>query len=543
MRNKVAAAWPRIVVAVVVAAACSPPNVSMTLDMPSGVTPAWIEVGAFPTSCPSPDQISGGLPPSGLAARVAYPASTPVAFGDLDTGKYGFAAVARRDDCGVVAAGCTNADVASARAIEISLAATDNPDASACTEGMVCDNARCVPPTNGDDPNAGAGCSMVLVGSGPLPDALDGGPYVTAPAIVALSGGGFLIAYAEYLDDGTFRVTTQPLDSGAGALPPNQQNLDGHCPNLTSLDAAGLAMGASSGLAVFTYPPCNPSQDGGGTKQSGFELIPLDGSGSIVQRNLFLNATAPPVQLSTHAIAIAAASNRYLLAANVSGDATLLATDTANVIAQTTTAFGTPQDVAARVVRTSNVVAVEADGPAVGDAGITGAVARVYMTSATTDPTSLGAPVDQVPASTTALGALGSRAFLAMNGPGKGEDVVVNGYDLGKSGAQVTAGFSSLNSSTLFSLDAAAAQGRLFVALEEQDSVEIGVLDGASSTSPQLLQRVDLASDIRIPKSAHDGPIAITATDTAVAIVWVEHKGALPDGDPIGGYAVFACRP
>jgi hypothetical protein len=281
----------------------------------------------------------------------------------------------------------------------------------------------------------------------------------------------------------------------------------------------------------------------GGANQSGFELLPLDGTGAIVKRNLFLNATAPPITLSTHAVAVAAAANRFLLAANVSGDASLFSTDTANVTAQTTTAFGTPQDVTARVVRTSTALAVEVDGPSVGDAGITGVVGRVYLVSGATDPTSLGAPIDQVPASITALGVLGSRAFLVTNGAGKGEDVAVRGYDLGKSGAQVTAGFSTLKSSTLFSLDAAAAQNRLFCAIEEQDSVAIAVLDGASSSSPELLRRVDLASDIRIPKSAHDGPIAIAATDSAVAITWVEHKGALPDGDPIGGYAVFACKP
>lgn len=110
---------------------------------------------------------------------------------DLASGKYGFAAVARRDDCGVIATGCTNADVTKSRAIDIPLDPNDDPDASACTTGLVCQNARCVPPTGGDDPNAGAGCSMVLVGAGPLPESLDGGPFVSAPAIVALSNGGF----------------------------------------------------------------------------------------------------------------------------------------------------------------------------------------------------------------------------------------------------------------------------------------------------------------------------------------------------------------
>ncbi len=532
--TRFAATWA----AFVVAAACDPPNITMSLELPSGANPTWIEIGAFPNACPAPEELAGGLPPSGLAGRVAYPASSPVPFGLLDTGKYGFAAIARRDDCGVVATGCSNADVAKSRSIDIALDPNGgDPDASACTTGLVCQNARCVPPTNGDDPNAGAGCSMVLVGAGPLPESLDGGPFVTAPAIAPLASGGFLIVYAEYLDaDGTERVTLQPIDSGGGALAPDQQVLDGHCPAQSSIDAAGLVMGTSSGLAVLSRPPCNG--------ESGFELLPLDASGAVQKRNVFQNNAAPPVLLSTHALSSAATANRFLLAANVSNNATLLATDTTNVSAQTTTAFGTPQDTATRVVRGANAIAVEVDGPSVGDAGLSGTVARVYMTAATTDPASLGAPVDQVSASITALTVLGGRAFLVTNGSGKGEDVAVRGYDLGSATKPiVSSGFTSAKSTTLLALDAAAAQNRLFCALEEQDSVAIAVIDGASSSSPQILRRVDLAGDIRIPKSAHDGPIAIAATDSNVAITWVEHKGALPDGDPIGGYAVFACKP
>lgn len=73
--------------------------------------------------------------------------------------------------------------------------------------------------------------------------------------------------------------------------------------------------------------------------------------------------------------------------------------------------------------------------------------------------------------------------------------------------------------------------------------MSIGVVDQASAASPQILNRVDLASDIRIPKSAHDGPIAVAASGTRVAITWVAHKDALADGDTLGGYAVFACQP
>ncbi len=527
----------RLATAVVLGVACDPPGVSMTLGVPADATPAWFEIGALPNGCPAPSEIAGGLPPSGVAARVAYGAdAAPLPLGNLATGRYGFAAIARRDDCGVIAAGCTTSDVAKSRAIDVTLDSTSDPDASACTNGLVCSNARCVPPTGGDDPNAGAGCSMVLVGAGPLPDALDGGPFVTAPAIVATAAGTFIIAYAEYLDgDGTERLTIQPIDVGGGALAPDQRVLDGHCPGQTSIDAAALVMSVAGGLAALSRPPC--------TGQSGFEFFPLDPTGAVTKRNVFLNATAPTISLSTHALTSAATPGRFLLASNVSAAASLFSTEGIKAYAQTTTAFGTPQDTSARVVRTANALSVEVDGPSTGDAGIAGSVARIYVTTATTDPIALGSPVDQVAAAVSALTMLDGRAFLITNGAGKGEDVAFRAYDVGKSPAAATGGFSALKSTAIVALDAATAQNRLFCALEQQDSVAIAVIDGASSTSPQILRRVDLASDIRIPKSAHDGPIAIAATDSRIAITWVAHKTSLVDGDPVGGYAVFACLP
>jgi len=521
---------------------CNPPGVTLVLDVPADTQPqtAWIEIGAVPNGCPDATQVAAGLPPSGLAARVAYAATgDPVALGDLPAARYGFTAIARGPDCGVLAAGCASADVTSTRTVRVTLDDTtaDDTTATACASGLVCSDARCVPDTSGNDPTAGAGCSMALVGAGPLPDALDGGPYVTAPAIAPLASGGFVIAYAEYLDDdGTFRVTMQPIDSGGAALAPAQQMLDGHCPGNAGIDATGLAMGASSGLAVFSRPPCSSS--------SGYELLELDATGAITKRTPFSIASTPTVALSTHALAPAAAPTHTLLASVQNGGATLLETTGTTVGTQVSASFATSQDVAARVARTSQLLAVEADGPAVGDAGPPGTVARVYLASGVTDPASLGAPVDQTKVAVTALTALGTRAFLVTDGQGKGETVDVNGYDLGASTQPaVTAGFTAAKTSAVLALDAAAAQNRLFCALEQQDSVAIAIFDGATSATPQILQRVDLASDIRIPKSAHDGPIAIAATDSRVAIVWVAHKGALAEGEGIGGYAVFACKP
>jgi len=524
---------------VVLLAACATPSVSLSVGLPSSVVDqtAWIEIGAFPSACPTPEQLAGGLPETGFTERVAYRRDDPpLPLGNVAATRYGFAAVARSDTCGVVAAGCTTADVSGARVVNVTMDPTSDPDAGACSAGLVCDFARCVPPAGGGDPAAGAGCSMKLVGAGPLPDPLFGNPLVTAPAIVP-TANGFLIGYAEYLDfDGTVRVTLQPIDQSGGAPLAQQQALDGHCAGQAKIDAAGLAMGTTGGLFVMSRPPCQG--------QSGVELLPLDATGVVQKRNVFLNSTAPEIVLSTHSLSSAAAAGQHLLAASVSGGATLDSTNGASVSTQVTTSFSTSQDTAVRVVRGSKALAVEADGPSVGDAGVTGPVARVYLSSAGSDPTNLGGPVDQVQATVTALAVLGGRAFLLSDGADQGEAVSFRGYDLGSAQVPaVTGGMSGLKQTSALAVDAAAAQNRLFVAFEQQDSLAVAVIDAASSSGPVLLRRVDFVADSRIPNTAHDGPVAVAATSSEVAVTWVAHKGALSDGEAVGGYAVFACSP
>jgi len=49
-------------------------------------------------------------------------------------------------------------------------------------------------------------------------------------------------------------------------------------------------------------------------------------------------------------------------------------------------------------------------------------------------------------------------------------------------------------------------------------------------------------TDARIPATYKDGAIAITATDSRVAVTWVSRKTALGQNDTTGGYAIFACK-
>ena len=550
MTRRVVAASVLGLAALAAVPSCGTPNVSVTVRVPQAqlADTKWIELAAFGGGhCLTSAQLAGGLPESGAVVRVGYDKNAEApSLGLLASGSYGFAAVARNADCGVLAAGCTVVDVTRGREVIVDLEATKTPDAANCAFGTVCSGGRCVPPTSGTDPVVGEGCSMQLMGAGPLANALTTQPFVGAPAIAA-TATGFVVVYSEYpAVDGSaacgtstpcVRVTVLPLDEGGGALPAKQATVDGYCPDATSMDPVGLTMDANGGLIVLARPPCNG--------KSGLELLPLDAVGVIKGRNQYFSGSAPIIGLSSHATALAAAKGRALLSLRSNGNSGIQSTDGTNVTPQVTTPFGSASDQTVRLARGATILGVEVDGPgvAVGDAAPPpGNVARIFVVPATSDPDKLGLAVDQVPAALTALTAAGGRVFLVTDATGKGQELGFRAYELGKPPPAAEGTFSPPADAVITAMDAAATKDRLFVATLQTDAISVSVIEGASSTAPSFARRVDFAKDGRIPATAHDGPVSIFATDTRVVVVWTSRKGALKQDDATGGYAIFACR-
>lgn len=130
------------------------PRVSFEVDLPSSLSGSaqWMEVGVLGGSCPPEAQLAGGLPQTGLVERVAFEKgnTSPPPIGTLEKGSYAFAATARGADCSVLATGCTQVDLSSARDVSISLAATTKP-VGACSAGLACLDAECTPALGGPD--------------------------------------------------------------------------------------------------------------------------------------------------------------------------------------------------------------------------------------------------------------------------------------------------------------------------------------------------------------------------------------------------------
>ena len=544
-------------------ACAKPPQVTFNVQVPDAVaaTATWIELGVFPGSCPSSKELDGGIPPEGAISRVAFRKSdkNPPGIGDLKKGAYAFAAVARGDDCAVLAHGCGVVDVTDARDVEIKLAATPSPS-GACSAGSTCSFGLCVPGNDNGDPTVGQGCSLQFLGAGPLGDSLAfGGTELSAPAIAATTQG-FVIAYREFNPLlGTARLTLIPLDNGGGALTPQQTTLPGTC-SLDESDATGMAFLGDKGTVALARAPC------GGN--GGIDLFAVDVAGAVQRSGFNATSNAKLTLANAHALAKAPGRAAHLLAFSEAGQALLTDVTDVAVGAQAATPFGgTPPLLSGWVATSDQVVGllalatgsaptpVDAGGVADGSAGAGGDASTPPAIDAGTGATTelrlqLAAPnasLAMLPAPLTfpgtwgSLAAAGGRVFVASDGASGGGTVSVRAYDLGGATPAFSETFAGQGLGKVLYADVAIAHDRAFLAAEQPGSISLLAYDHATTT-PTLLRQVFLPADPRVPSMAtvRDGRVAVAASDTRVAVVWTTAR-SMSANDVTGGYAVFAC--
>jgi hypothetical protein len=582
-----AGAWAIIVGA---GLACHPTSsVSFTLDVPSAITSnvAYYEIGAFASgSCSAlVTQLPGGLPSSGEAARAVFaPTTSPEpALGNLPRGSYAFAATAKDADCNVLAIGCSEADVGSESSVTVGLTALDSP-AVTCSDSTSCVDGECVPPGEGSN-DIGAGCSLVLVGAGPLAEALQstGGEVTSAPAVV-VTPSGFLLAYREYDKSmNAARLTLLPVANDASAGAAAQTSLPNRCDTVES-DATGLAWNGDHGLAVVSHQLC---KDVGLT---GEDTVKVDATGATLSGG-FSTIQTPAMQtllLSTgHAVTAEPDGDDFFVAQGITNrapdttppyatisltdglNATLAAqytspsTVSSSVVASTATLVATGSVGTDGTAGASNVVVPLADagatdggadsgavdaggsggtggtgGPVTGEDGGANQMAYLRVGPPATDLGSLPL-VGTWTADWLSLAADASRTYALSGTAGVAE---LRSVDLGGMASSPLPVQLTGEGDVIFA-DAALSGDHLFLAVERSGALALVTYDRATTT-PKLLRQIDLDKDPRVGTFTDlaDGRVAIAASGTRVAIVWTTQKTLL-ERDPVGGYAVYACAP
>lgn len=540
------------------------PEVGLEIGVPNQVVPNvfWFEVSAYRDArCEAVAPMLMNGVPEGAATRIAFRRDEPKSprFGDLATGKYAFAAVARAEDCAVLATGCVEAEMGSSDTVSINMAAAD-PPSGACGLGASCQAARCVPANDNADPSVGAHCSLELLGAGPLANPVGGGgTLVSAPAI-ATTPSGFVIVYREIDPNGaSARVTVLPVDPAGGALDPTRPLLKGRCANSDETDGIGLMTNGSDGQIILARSAC------GG--RPGLEMLSFTSKPEVAINPKFLSSDSPTAQkvvLSGGHVAATRAGGAGVVVFTEDGASRIATVEPGTGVASPSGSYGGTTGVTGAWVATSDkVLAVLAAGPNApvvkpldggaeaggGGTGEEGPTLSLIMAPATTAANDFSiadakpAPPITFPGLWGAVAALGSRVLVVSDGGGPGRSISYRAFDLGKAAPAETNGFSVEGAGAPTTADVTMLGDKAYFAVLKPGAVSLHVYANASTT-PTPLREVLFFKEPRISgvTTVRDGRVAIAATATRVAVAWTTAK-VLTNNDSTGGYAVFACTP
>ena len=547
-----------LVTSVAVAAACkTKPDISFDLQLPADLaaTPVWLEVGAYEgATCSALAPILLDGVPGSASARVAFRSDTAQrpTFGGLESGSFAFAAVARGEDCGVLAMGCTEVDVDDTRTVSIALAANAAPS-GACSAGAVCRAARCLPANDNQDPSVGAQCSLRLLGAGPLANPVGGGgTTVSAPAIAA-TPSGFVIAYRE-LDPGGLaaRVTILPIDPSGGALDAARPLLKGRCAGADETDGMGLVMNGAAGRIVLARSACG--------LQPGLELLSFTTRPNVEIDPDFRSSDSPTAQnLTLSAGRVATRTPASAVVVFREDGATRISTVVPGTggAAPTGTFGGAANMTGAWVAASDQVLAVLSAGPAPqaadggADAGDGAPQLALLMVPAATSADQFDRAARKPRARLTfpgqwgAVAALGSRVIVVSDDTSPLRSLAYRTFDLDRPAPAEASGFPvSGGTGPVVTADLTMLDDKAYFAVLKPGGVSLHVFASATTT-PRALREVIFARQPRIPSVAtvrDTGRVAVAATTTRVAVAWTTAK-SLTNSDPAGGYAVFACTP
>jgi hypothetical protein len=535
------------------------PQVSFDVTLPGELvqTATWLEVGAFRDArCSAIGPMLMNGVPEGATTRVAFRRDAPAAprIGDLATGSYAFAAVARGDDCAVLAIGCVEAEMGTNEGVVVAMSAT-NPPSGACELGSSCKAAHCVPANDDSDPSVGAECSLELLGAGPLASPVGGGgTQVSAPAIAA-TPNGFVIVYREIDPNQTSaRLTILPIDFSGGALEPTRPLLQGRCTTSEETDGIGLVMNGNRGQVAIARSACGA--------RPGLELLGFTTKPEVTIDPNFRSSDSPTAQKL-------ALSNAHVAASRTSGSVVVFTEDGASRIATIQPGVGitspsgsfggTANVTGAWAAASEKVLAVLSAGSGplapvdagaeAGAGGNTAPTLGLVMAPAATAADQFSATTGKPSAPITfpgawgAVAAFGARVIVVSEGGAPGRSVTYRTFDLGNATPVETNGISIEGAGNPTTADLTMLDDRAYFVALKPGGVSLHVYSSASTT-PTPKRDVVFGKQPRIPSvsTVRDGRIAVAASPSRVAVAWTTAK-ILTNNDTTGGYAVFACTP
>jgi hypothetical protein len=522
----------------------------------------YVEFAVFPSKCPDDTLLAAGLTDSARTRKVVKASAGLPEVGDLPKEKFGFAAILRDENCGVIGFGCTNADLENTKKIIVAVRAWATPggknDPSAyctpltgggCPPSRVCSAGNCKA-VNEDD---AGGCTLSVAAGGKLPAPVVPEAGLSGPGIAA-TDTGFVMAYRDQdPTTGVPRVVVYYVSDQGVPGTPGQFGLAG-CPEKVLKDGVSATYGDGLGLITTSLPNCDS------TKGAGAVFLPFDDLGNVSnaagpQNPLFNELTIGPVS----AVAVGAGEGDFDVVFRS-------VTSTPNI--ERAVWHGNNFKSGVTIVHPFN------DGDYPFGLVATSAQVRAFLATGADTQVLIGNKsgdiLDTAPSTLTLPGAAPWAALTAWSNRAAAavpasSGIAIKVGQLGGGGGE--AGSSEIASLTVGSTAAtsgglAVLRDHLFVAQARAGGITLHNLENANGTilpptpgssgsgdggssegGTKPAGSIELQTNLGEATLANFGgtQMAMAAGRNRIAIVWLT-KPKLADGDPTGGWALLRCN-
>jgi hypothetical protein len=494
----------------------------------------YLQFAVFEGDCPAFQSLAQGNLQGATVWTVENNGEMPSDLIDLPKNDYGFAALLRRDDCGVVGYGCTKVELEKHRHVEIRLAKVDGaPGACDATKGQVCENGTCSTAAAEAGVDAGKSCNLAQpVAFGTFGNTTVANAYITGPAVVG-TPSGFVAAYAES-SGGSSSLTVQPISAtgtkgtaqsvkisgcGAGAVP------------------AGLAMAwntaSSTGLLALSTLTCSETETGPGALPR-INTYSFDQSGKVSNSDALTFNPPDPVTLVSSAGATPATTPGVFRVAGIENDVPVVyrfngtSLDTTQVDWPTQQTSGTFVHVAS----TSQIFAAVADKLLGTDAGT-----ELWVAMGPGDSFGKSIPIGSVASPTMAsIAALGSRAMVVAQA-----NNVLHWWLQDQSNTTVPRGTGTISGAPYSEVGIVGVGDSFVVFAAKLQSIVMYRFTNASGTI-QANPTANLLPNDKITEFGGKKMSVASVDNTHIAVTWINKDTFATTGTSPGGYAVLQCN-
>ena len=520
--------------AITAASCASTPTVEVQLEDPHNLrdSATFAQLVVFEGGCPDKSDLAEGKIEGYRWMQSTDASSGFGEIGTLEKAEFGFAALLRNENCGVMGFGCTPVNLDHHRNITVAVNEVVTPARGECESGQTCDNSKCVesasdagPDVQDAQPDTGPlTCDLNVIATADFDNPPNTG-YLYGGAAVVPTPTGFVVMYHEVDPGGeTPRLIRLKISDQGQETTRTDEDLS-PCTETIEFNGMGAAWNDTlgAGMVAVSRPPCATG-----------DKARLHVSNFNEEGETTAHAEHPPpssIMLnSVKSVAASPTDERFLLAGMLGSSPYLYVFTGISVQSDPPPSEIHPGNgtiTFAQIATAPNVRATLTDS----DVGGSKLVMMVNdLGSGTSSTTSL--PYTAV----TSLTVWDDRVALIQPSASSLAWTAIE-----KSGDSIADG--TVAGGPYTAMDVTQLHDYLLIAAGKAGSITVFRLDDANGTfSDTSTTQQDLDSDAASLSQYLGDQVAITAARGRVVVAWTTSKAPLTStGTAPGGYAVLGC--